>query len=92
MFDFELEWTVGGRGRRKAAKTAFFQLPHPPSPPFPLTIAHPTGTLSFSPQPSAAVKIEDRSYNFQQQNTEESLVKTTPALQARLRFSNFDWE
>lgn len=29
-----------------------------------LTIAHPLGTIFFSPQPSAVIKIEDGSFNF----------------------------
>ena len=53
----KLEWTgVGGGG---AGKDFFC-----PSPPlsFLLTVTHPFGT-SFSPHPSAAVKIKDGSYD-----------------------------
>lgn len=51
---------------------------------------HPFPTLiqiSISPQPSAAVKINDGSYSFHQENSERSLAKITPALQARSTFS-----
>ena len=33
--------------------------------------------ISFSPQPSAAIKIKDGGHNFCQQNTEHSLAKIT---------------
>ena len=34
-------------------------------------------------QPSAAIKIKDGGHNFRSQNTEHSLAKITPTLQAK---------
>lgn len=54
MFDTELEWTVRGGGRKR----------HHPFPllPFDLRLP-PLVKFFFSPQPFAAVKIRDDSYN-----------------------------
>ena len=68
---------VRGRGRAKSS----LHSPHPhPSPYFwPLTAS--LVQISFSPQPSAAVKIKDGGHSFREENTEHSLAKNTPALQ-----------
>ena len=47
-----------------------------------LTVDRPLDPNYFSPQPSAAIKIKDGGHDFRQENTEHSLVKITPALQA----------
>ena len=49
---------------------------------FLLTTA-PLVQISFSPQPSAAIKIKDEGYNFRYGNTEHLLAKITLALQAK---------
>ena len=38
--------------------------------------------ISFSRQPSAAIKIKDGGHDFREENTELSLAKITPTLQA----------
>ena len=43
---------------------------------------------SFSPQPSAAVKIKDGGYNFSHENTEQSLAKNTLTLHASYSFNH----
>ena len=42
--------------------------------------------ISISPQPSAAVKVNDGNYSFHQENSERSLAKITLVLQARSTF------
>ena len=79
MFDLELELTVGvvgGEGRK-----GIFTFPALTLSLF-LTIDCPTLQISFSPQPSDAIKIKEGGYNFHQESTEHSLAKITPALQA----------
>lgn len=44
-------------------------------PPFPSLVQ-----ISFSHQPTAAVKIKNSSYTFHQENTECTLAKITPAV------------
>ena len=56
IFDLELEWTVRVGGEERG--------PYPnPSPYFWLSTA-PLVQISFSPQPSAAIKIKDGGHNF----------------------------
>ena len=45
-------------------------------------VTRPLTTISFSSQPSLALKIKDCSYNFHQDNTEHSLAKITPVVPA----------
>ena len=71
MLDLEWEWTVGVRGRERAKSSLHF--PHP------LTAS--LVQISFSPQPSAAIKIKDGGHSFREENTEHSLAKNTPAMQ-----------
>ena len=57
--------------------------PPPPSPSF-WSLLIPLVQISFSPQPSAAVKIKDGSYNFYQDSVKHSPAEITLALQASL--------
>ena len=51
---------------------------------FLLTVAHPLSTnLFLSPAICCQKKIKDRGFKFHQENTEHSLAKIRPALQAR---------
>ena len=47
-----------------------------------LTITTPLIQISFSPQPSATIKIKVGGHNFFSENTDHSLAKIMPALQA----------
>ena len=79
MLDLEWERTVGVRGRERAKSSLHSPHPHP-SPYFWPLIAS-LVQISFSPQPSAAIKIKDGGHSFREENTEHSLAKNTPALQ-----------
>ena len=70
----------GGRGWEKGEKESSLSQPHPSPYFWPLTA--PTLQISFSPQPSDAIKIKEGGHNFHQESTEHSLAKITPALQA----------
>ena len=76
MFDLELKWMVGEKGKEEPQ----------PSTSFWLTV---TPYLKFlsSPQPSSALKIKDGSNNFHQENIEHCLTEITPVLQAKLSVS-----
>ena len=43
--------------------------------------------ISFSPQPSAVIKIKDGDHNFHEENPKHSLAKITPAMQNCVLFS-----
>ena len=51
------------------------------------TIITPLIQISFSPQPSAAIKIKVGGHDFRYQNTDHSLAKVTPALQATVKLA-----
>ena len=70
----------GGRGWEKGEKESSLSQPNPSPYFWPSTV--PTLQISFSPQPSDAIKIKEGGYNFHQESTEHSLAKITPALQA----------
>jgi len=86
MIDLKLEeqWEWGtGRGKKTH--------PHAlPSPSF-LPDIHPPWYKFLAPQPSAAVKIKNSSYNYLQEGTEHSLAKTTLALWATGGWECFDF-
>ena len=44
--------------------------------------------ISFSPQLSSSIKIKGGGHNFHQENTEQSLAKFAPALQAKRNLKN----
>lgn len=49
-----------------------------------LSVAHSLGTNSFSPQPTAGVKIKDGSYDLCRENSEHLVAKITPFMPCRL--------
>ena len=49
-----------------------------------LSVAHYLGTNSFSPQPTAGVKIKDGSYDLCRENSEHLVAKITPFMPCRL--------
>ena len=71
----------GGGGGGGGAKGEIFS----PSPPLSLfwSSLTPLVKISFSPQLTTAIKIKDGGHNYRWKNTEYSLAKITPALQAR---------
>ena len=77
MFDLELEWMVGERGKEGPQPSLYFLL----------TVRHPLCKIFFFPQLSSAVKIKDGSNNFHQENIEHCLAEITPVLQAKLSVS-----
>ena len=63
--------------------------PHPSPYHWPSTA--PLVEISFSSQPSAAIKIEDDGHNFCWENNEHSLAKITSAPQATVEIPKFVW-
>ena len=76
-FILELWWTVGGGGGERP----LISITPPSSLAF---VVHPF-VHNCSPQPSAAVKIKDGSYNLHKENIGHSLAKIMPALQDSVR-------
>ena len=79
-FNLNLEWTVRG-GDREWWEDAIIYIALLPSPSFWLSLT-PLVQISLSSH-LLPKKIKDRSYNFHPENTEHSLTKIRPALQAR---------